>query len=126
MSGAFDIELVDVSARDGLQNEAGAAALSAADKVAFIRLLGVAQPLMAIDFALSGALRGAGDTRFPLLSTFCGLICGRVLLAAVFTWLALPVEWVYGTLLADYSIKVSLLVLRFRSGRWRHALLPRS
>ena len=35
--------------------------------VAFIYLLGAAQPLMAVEFALGGALRGAGDTRFPLL-----------------------------------------------------------
>lgn len=38
MSG-YDIELVDVSARDGLQNEAAAAQLSAEDKVSFIKLL---------------------------------------------------------------------------------------
>ncbi len=36
---SFDIELVDVSARDGLQNEKNAAQLSAADKVSFIRML---------------------------------------------------------------------------------------
>ena len=34
-----DIQIVDVSARDGLQNEKNAAKLSAADKVAFIRRL---------------------------------------------------------------------------------------
>ena len=34
-----DIQIVDVSARDGLQNEKNAAALSAADKVAYIRML---------------------------------------------------------------------------------------
>lgn len=34
-----DIELVDVSARDGLQNEKNAATLSAADKVTFIKRL---------------------------------------------------------------------------------------
>jgi len=90
--------------------------------VVFIRVLGVAQPLMAVDFALSGALRGAGDTRYPLYTTFSGLICGRVFLAVLFTWLELPVEWIYGALLADYSIKVTMLVSRFRSGQWRDAL----
>ncbi len=35
----MDIQIVDVSARDGLQNEKNAAQLSAADKVAFIRKL---------------------------------------------------------------------------------------
>lgn len=88
----------------------------------FIRLLGAAQPLMAIDYALSGALRGAGDTRFPLLSTFSGLICGRVLLAALFTLAQRPVEWIYAALLADYAIKALMLIVRFRSDRWRGAL----
>jgi putative MATE family efflux protein len=91
----------------------------------FIRLLGAAQPLMAIDYALSGALRGAGDTRFPLLSTFAGLICGRVLLAALFTLAQRPVEWIYAALLADYAIKALMLIVRFRSGRWRAALSTR-
>lgn len=88
----------------------------------FIQLLGAAQPLMAIDYALSGALRGAGDARFPLFSTFAGLICGRVLLAAIFTLAQRPVEWIYAALLADYAIKALLLIARFRSERWRGAL----
>jgi putative MATE family efflux protein len=92
--------------------------------VAFIYLLGAAQPLMAIEFALGGALRGAGDTRFPLLTTFTGLIIGRVMLASVFTWLGYPVEWIYGALLADYVLKAVMLVNRFRSGKWQHALAP--
>jgi putative MATE family efflux protein len=90
--------------------------------VVFIYFLGAAQPLMAIEFALGGALRGAGDTRFPLLTTFTGLIGGRILLAVVFTGLGLKVEWIYGTLLADYILKATLLVMRFRSGRWQNAL----
>jgi putative MATE family efflux protein len=94
--------------------------------VVFIYLLGVAQPLMAIDFALAGALRGAGDTRFPLMTTFAGLIGGRVVLAVVFTSLGFTVEWIYAALLADYIVKASLLVGRFRSGRWQNALPPHS
>jgi putative MATE family efflux protein len=89
-----------------------------------IRVLGAAQPLMAIDFALGGALRGAGDTRFPLLSTFAGLICGRVLLAVIFTLAQCSIEWIYAALLADYVIKSFMLVVRFRSDRWRGALSP--
>jgi Na+-driven multidrug efflux pump len=89
--------------------------------VSFIRILGLAQPLIALDFALGGALRGAGDTRFPLLSTLCGLV-GRVVLAAAFAAQHLPVVFVYGALLADFSTKVTLLTLRFRSGRWQRAL----
>jgi len=87
--------------------------------VVFIYLLGAVQPLMAIDFALSGALRGAGDTRFPLLTTCSSLVGGRLLLALIFSRSGLRVEWVYGALIADYIIKVVMLVGRFRSMRWQ-------
>lgn len=90
--------------------------------VAFIYFLGAVQPLMAIDFALGGAIRGAGDTRFPLLSTFAGLIIGRVALASVFAWAGCGVEWVYGALIADYVLKSGLLITHFRSKKWQHAL----
>jgi putative MATE family efflux protein len=92
--------------------------------VSFIYWLGAAQPLMATEFALGGALRGAGDTRYPLVTTFAGLILGRVVLAGVFTWLGLPVVWIYGALMADYLIKAALLVARFRSGHWQRVLRP--
>lgn len=90
--------------------------------VNFIYVLGSVQVLMAIEFTLGGALRGAGDTRFPLLVVICGLFGGRIALAALFAWLGLPVEWVFAALIADYAIKTSLLVWRFRSRRWVHAL----
>lgn len=87
--------------------------------VAFIYIMALAQPLMAIEFTLGGCLRGAGDTRFPLLTTMCGLIGVRVLLAAIFTYMALPVTWIYGALLGDYLIKAVMLTHRFRSGKWK-------
>jgi len=87
--------------------------------VTFIYLLGAVQPLMAIDFALSGALRGAGDTRFPLITTCSSLVGGRLLLAFLFARLGLRVEWIYGALIADYIIKAALLVWRFRSSHWQ-------
>ena len=90
--------------------------------VAFIRVLGSVQVLMAIEFTLSGALRGAGDTRFPLFTAICGLLGMRVALAALFAWLGFAVEWVFAALIADYVVKASLLVWRFRSRRWVKAI----
>lgn len=87
--------------------------------VQFMYLLGSMMPLMAIEFALGGALRGAGDTRFPLVATFLGLIGVRCGLAALATYLQLPVFWVYAALVGDYLLKGGMLVWRFRSGRWR-------
>jgi putative MATE family efflux protein len=90
--------------------------------VAFIYVLGSVQVLMAIEFSLSGALRGAGDTRFPLFTVLTGLFGVRIVLAGIFAWQGLPVEWVFAALIGDYMVKASMLTLRFRSGRWQQAL----
>jgi putative MATE family efflux protein len=87
--------------------------------VIFIYILGAMQPLMAVDFTLGGALRGAGDTRFPLLTTLTGLVVVRGTVAGLFAWWGLPVEWVFGALVLDYVVKSALLALRFRSGAWQ-------
>ena len=79
-------------------------------------------PLLAIEFALGGALRGAGDTRFPLLATVVGLIAVRCGLAALFTMLGWSVEWIYGAMIGEFLVKSAMLVARFRSGRWRLAM----
>jgi putative MATE family efflux protein len=87
--------------------------------VIFIYILGAAQPLMAIEFTLAGALRGAGDTRFPLFALLTGLLFFRL---AGAQFLARPifgtVTAVWSCLLADYLVKAILLSWRFRSGRW--------
>jgi putative MATE family efflux protein len=90
--------------------------------VTFIYILGSVQPLMAVEFALGGALRGAGDTRFPLYAVLAGLIGARITLASLFAWYGLPVEWIFAALIADYIVKAMLLTLRFRSGRWKRAV----
>jgi len=87
--------------------------------VVFIYIMALAQPLMAIEFTLGGCLRGAGDTRFPLLTTLVGLVGVRVMLAGIFTLMGLGVEWIYGALIGDYIVKAAMLVWRFRSGKWK-------
>ncbi|MDA9064148.1 MATE family efflux transporter [Pseudomonadales bacterium] len=87
--------------------------------VIFIYILGIAQPLMAIEFTLGGCLRGAGDTRFPLKATMAGLIGARVGLAALFTFMGLTVVWIYAALIGDYIVKALMLVSRFKSGKWQ-------
>jgi len=87
--------------------------------VSFIYILGAMQPLMAIEFALGGALRGAGDTRFPFFAVLAGLLGVRCALAALFAWAGLAVEWIFAALIGDYVVKASILVWRFRSGRWQ-------
>ena len=92
--------------------------------VVFIYILGSVQPLMAAEFSLAGALRGAGDTRFPLYTVLAGMLLVRTTLAGFAGWQGLAVEWVFAALIGDYVVKAGLLVGRFRSGRWQQ-VLPR-
>lgn len=82
-------------------------------------LMGLVTPLLAVEFAIGGALRGAGDTRFPLVATIIGLIVVRCGWAAVFTFLGWPVIWVFAAMVGEYIVKGALLLWRFRSGRWK-------
>lgn len=91
------------------------------EAVRFIRILAVAQPLMAADFTLGGALRGAGDTRFPLWTVILGFYGARL----GWAWLAanvfgFGVTWVWSALLGDYVLRATLKGWRFRSDAWKH------
>ncbi|MBF66653.1 MAG: hypothetical protein CMQ29_03030 [Gammaproteobacteria bacterium] len=89
---------------------------------AMVTIMGISTPLLAAEFAIGGALRGAGDTRFPLMATIIGLLGVRVTLAAIFTFAGMPVIWVYATMVGDYFVKASMLLWRFHSGRWKRVL----
>lgn len=89
----------------------------------FIYVIAFCQPLMAVDFALAGALRGAGDTRFPLMATTCGILLGRLLPAALFLLLELSIYWIFAVMLFDYGIKATLVLYRYRSGKWMQVKL---
>jgi len=90
------------------------------DAVMFIQVLGAAQPLMAIDFTLGGALRGAGDTRFPLWSVLIGFYVCRLGFAYLATYaLGLSLFWLWFAVVGDYIARAALKSWRFRSGRWK-------
>jgi putative MATE family efflux protein len=91
----------------------------------FTYIMGAMLPLLGVDTAIGGSLRGAGDTRFPLITSFLGLIGVRCALAATFAAFHLPVVWVYSSIIGDYMLKGSLLIWRFKSGHWKHALAKR-
>ena len=87
--------------------------------VDFIWVLGVSQPLMAVEFAAGGALRGAGDTRYPLVVVFLGLFLFRLLPATLAAYVfGAPIQWVWCALILDYFVKAMLLAIRFARGRW--------
>jgi putative MATE family efflux protein len=90
--------------------------------VVFIWLLGSMQPLMAIEFSLGGALRGAGDTKTPLVITLTCLLFIRVSLAIIFYMLDASIEVIFSTLVADYVVKGFLYVARFKSNKWMNVM----
>lgn len=83
-------------------------------------IVGIGQPAQAIVFALGGALRGAGDTRYTLRITAFNWIVVRlplsVLLGSVFG-LGLAGVWI--ALAIDYFVRAGLMALRFRGGAWQ-------
>lgn len=90
------------------------------DTVLFIWALGISQPFMAVDFTLGGALRGAGDTRFPLVAVFIGFYGCRLgcayLASQVFH---LELQWLWFSLVGDYIARAALKTWRFRGDRWQ-------
>ena len=88
--------------------------------VDFVWILGAVQPLMAIEYTIGGALRGAGDTRFPLLAIFAGLFLFRLTPAAIAALVFhARLNLVWGMLVLDYAVKATLLIWRFTRGRWQ-------
>lgn len=98
-----------------------------------LRIVGLAMPALAITMILSGALRGAGDTRWPLLFSLVGMLGVRLPLAY---WFALEsfrlpftgifvIGWNLGVvgawyaMGADLAVRAALILYRFSHGGWR-------
>jgi len=87
--------------------------------VSFIRVVAVSQVAIAINFTLSGSLRGAGDTRTPLLITFLGMYGFRIPAAYILSSiLGMGVEIVFSLLIFDYIIRIIAVTIRYQRGRW--------
>jgi putative MATE family efflux protein len=88
--------------------------------VGALAIVGIAQPAQAVIFTLGGALRGAGDTRFPLIATIVNWFFVRLPLAYVLAFpLGLGLAGVWAGIAADYFVRAGLLAWRFNSGAWQ-------
>jgi putative MATE family efflux protein len=100
--------------------EAIAIAINCMHIVAFL------QAPQALAWILAGALRGAGDTKWPFyITAFCTWFIrtlGAWLCIRVFGW-GLP-EAVM-CMFADGCVRAVLTFLRFRTGKWQHAIKDR-
>jgi len=85
----------------------------------FIRIVAYCQPGMATYFTLAGALRGAGDTRSPLLIALLGMYCFRIPAAWFLTqFFDVGLLTVFALLFGDYLIRIVCILLRYARGKW--------
>ncbi len=85
-----------------------------------LRLVAFAQPFLAATLIFSGALRGAGDTRFPMLYNGLGVFIVRFGLALLFVrGLGLGLMGAWYALALDWGTRALISYLRFRSGAWK-------
>ncbi len=97
-------------------------------------IVSVGMPCFAVLSIVSGALRGAGDTRWPLLVTFIGLIGLRIPGAMLLAWEQIDLPWVgislagwnlgvqgaWYAMLTDVAVRSILVAVRFAGGKWKH------
>ena len=86
--------------------------------VPVLRLVAFGMPALASCMILAWALRGAGDTRWPMLFTWIGFFGVRIPLALLLTgWLGLFGAWL--AMCTDLYVRGLCVLWRFASGRWQ-------
>ena len=78
------------------------------------------QPTLAASLVLGGALRGTGDTRWPMLMTIIGIWGIRIpfmMVLASMGELTVSRTWIVTS--ADFLVRSMLLYWRFRKVKWR-------
>ncbi|HEY1375868.1 MAG TPA: MATE family efflux transporter [Gemmataceae bacterium] len=88
-----------------------------------LRLVAFAMPALASAMIFTAALRGAGDTRVPVLFTWVGFLAVRIPLAYLLTGPAFDLglfgAWV--AMAADLYVRGAFFLWRFAGGRWQFA-----
>jgi Na+-driven multidrug efflux pump len=88
--------------------------------VSVLRIIALFQPFLCITLVITSALQGAGDTKFPMYSTFIGIWGIRVLgvyVASVLFRLGLVGVWLIYAL--DVTVRGIILMVRFMRGKWQ-------
>jgi putative MATE family efflux protein len=112
----------------------GGASETAQSTAPLLRIVSLAMPSLALSMILTGALRGAGDTRWPFLFTVIGFVGLRLPLATVLAWDQVPLPLVEGSvpgaglgvpgawyaMVIDVIVRSILVVWRFGQGGWKH------
>jgi putative MATE family efflux protein len=93
----------------------------------FLKIVALLQVPLALTMVLAGSLRGAGDTRFIMIATMVGMWGVRIPIAFVTGyWLSLGVFYVWLAMIADWTVRMALMLWRYRSERWKSIQVFRS
>lgn len=98
-----------------------------------MKVIAFNQPPLALAFVLGGALRGAGDVRFPMVVTTVAVWIVRLPIGAFlglqtiyipFTDIGVPglglgLPGIYGALIVEATFRAILMYRRFREGKWQ-------
>ncbi len=84
----------------------------------YLRIVGVSQIPLAFNFVLSGALRGAGDTKRTLKINLISLWFVRIIPAFVLSWYFENILFVYLAMISDTFVKALWLWKTFDKGEW--------
>ncbi|HEY6084914.1 MAG TPA: MATE family efflux transporter, partial [Nitrospira sp.] len=86
----------------------------------FLKIVALLQVPLALTMVLAGSLRGAGDTKFIMGATMVGMWGVRVPMALIVVlWLHSSVFYVWTAMIADWTVRMGLLLWRYQSERWQ-------
>lgn len=89
-----------------------------------LKIIALVQPFQSSQLILAGGLRGAGDTFWPLLGTFFGVLVIRLILANLFVnALGYGLSGAWMAVLFDQFIRWLFVYMRFRTGRWKYTVV---
>ena len=85
----------------------------------YLKIVGLSQIPLAVSFVLSGALRGAGDSKRTLKINLTSLWLVRIIPAFVLSYYFQSVLFVYLAMISDTYVKGFLMWRTFQKGEWR-------
>jgi len=85
----------------------------------YLQIVGLSQIPLAFNFVLSGALRGAGDSKRTLKINLISLWCVRILPALLLSWIFQEIMFIYFAMITDTFVKAIWLWITFNKGKWQ-------
>jgi putative MATE family efflux protein len=87
--------------------------------IIYMKIVAFAQIPLAITMVVGGSLRGAGDTGFIMFVTVAGMWFVRLPVAALLAVVVkADIRFVWSVMIADWLVRVSLLIWRYRRQSW--------